>query len=565
MLIKEREEAPQKTFIVGLIVFPVSRIPPLSDHLLSSSYHGSAGLSLDSPASSTMYSHHFAPDLLQNSLEALGHIPGLCHVLYVLIPYIRTHDLSSWRYLLAMKKFTLSFLFAACCLSGFGQNFVIDTVYFGYNRYGLSPESKVTLDSLASQFVDFPNYYVEIFGHTDSTGTDEYNLVLSEQRAREVAVYLIGKGAQVERVNYEGLGTTKPAESNRTHRGRSINRRVDVAVLFTEVRIPLPEPPVDSSKLNLVPVVTIDPASLIDTIYCDYAQFPIASDKSYRIITPKGTEILIPMGAFETESEELQVTVKELFKTSEYLMAKMPLIAKNGPIECPGMLSFAISDGRRPVDIVDETKFEISLPTTRREQDISVYKGTGGGRGGRRNRRSQNSDPGADPMFAAPTRWTEQQGTTVRYLGGRKRKYQFDVSEPSRYAVGRILYYPMNTERNDKGFDMMVKIKGKRWPRTTHMLMVGENIKTSIPFKKKGDKLWESRKIKFVDDKAPMILFALQYDEEGSPWVINYKFRVVDYVKKGKGKKALPVVKMKLRFKQVTEQELQEILIDLDN
>lgn len=462
-----------------------------------------------------------------------------------------------------MKNFTLSILFSLIAVSAFGQNFVIDTVYFGYNRSGLSPESIETLDSLASQFVGYPNYYVEIFGHTDSTGTDEYNLVLSEERAREVAVYLIGKGAQTERVVYEGLGTTKPAESNRSHRGRSINRRVDIAVLFTDVRAPLPEPPVDSSKILAVPVVTIDPASLIDTIYCDYAQFPISPDKSYRVITPKGTEILIPLGAFDTEETELQMTVKELFRTSEYLMNKMPLVSKAGPLECPGMFSFSVNEGRRPVDIVEGTSFEVLLPTTRRHQDIAVYKGTGGSRGGRRNR-GRNVDPGADPGFTAVARWVEQQGSAVRYVG-RGRKYEFSVAEPSRYALGRMLYEPMNTERNDKGFDMVVKIKGKRWPRKTHMLMVGENVRTSIPFKKKADNLWESKKIKFVDDKAPMILFALQYDDDGNPWIINYKFRVADYVKKGKGKKALPLVKMKLRFRQVTEQELQEILVDLDN
>lgn len=463
-----------------------------------------------------------------------------------------------------MKNFILSLLFSLFAISAVGQNFVIDTVYFGYNRYGLSAESKETLDSLASQFVEYPNYYVEIFGHTDSTGNDEYNLVLSEERAREVAVYLIGKGAQTERVVYEGLGTTKPAESNRSHRGRTINRRVDIAVLFTDVRAPLPEPPVDSSKILAVSVVTIDPASLIDTIYCDYAQFPINTDKSYRIITPKGTEILIPLGAFDTEEPELQMTVKELFRTSEYLMNKMPLITKAGPIESPGMLSFAVNEGRRPVDIVEGTAFEILLPTTRRDQDITVYKGTGGSRGGRRRRGGNDVDPGADPGFTAVARWNEQEGASVRYVG-RGRKYQFEVSEPARYALGRMLYESMNTERNDKGFDMFIKIKGKRWPKTTHMLMVGENIKTSIPFKKKGDKLWESKKIKFVDDKAPMILFALQYDDDGNPWIINYKFRVADYAKKGKGKKALPLVKMKLKFRKVTEQELLEILVDLDN
>ncbi|MDP5171279.1 MAG: hypothetical protein NWR72_13625, partial [Bacteroidia bacterium] len=123
----------------------------------------------------------------------------------------------------------------------------------------------------------------------------------------------------------------------------------------------------------------------------------------------------------------------------------------------------------------------------------------------------------------------------------------------------------MNAERNDKGFDLTVKFKGKRYPKTTFVMLAGENVKTTIPLKKRDDRVYEADKVKFINDKAPIILFAMQYDEDGNPWVINYKFRVADYAKKGKGKGALPTVFMKLKFKQITEDELQDLLVDLDN
>ena len=464
-----------------------------------------------------------------------------------------------------MKKFYLFLLSLLLAGPAFSQQFAIDTVYFEFDQHQLSEASKATLDSLVARFVDYPNYYVEIFGHTDSSGTDEYNLRLSELRAREVAIYMMNHGVMVERVVYEGLGTTKPAASNATYRGRRVNRRTDIAVLFTNDRLPLPEPPVDSSKLIAIPVVTIDPASLIDTIYCDYATFPVKANKSYRIIAPKGTEILLPANAFVSETGELTVEVKEMFRTSEFLLAQMPLISKDGPLESQGMMSFTVNDGRRPADVVEGSIFEVRLPVTRREDNIAVYKGTGGGRGGRRRGAGgREIEPAEDPAFAAVTRWVEEDGTKVDY-NGKEKKYTFQVAEPARYSVGRMLYYPMNAERDDKGFDFTVKFKGRLYPKTVQAMMAGENVRTTIPLKKEDDRVYTADKVKFVNDKAPMILFALQYDEDGNPWVVNYVFRVADYAKKGRGKKALPTVTLKVKFKKVTEEELAEIMVDLDN
>ncbi len=485
-------------------------------------------------------------------------------------PYIRPLDNIFWRNLLAMNPGnylalctrTLWLIVLLSCVPLAAQNFAIDTVYFGFDRYQLAPQSKETLDSLIVKFVNYPNYYVEIFGHTDSSGTDEYNLKLSELRAREVALYLIDQGVQVERITYEGLGTTKPAASNQTFSGREENRRADIGVLFTNNRAPLPTPPVDTVDVIAVPIVTIDPLTLIDTIYCDYAPFAIKSTQSYRLIAPKGSEVLIPANAFATEAEELTVEFKEMTLSSEYISAPMPLVTNEGPIESPGMVSISFTDGRRPADLVNGVTLQILIPATRRDQNITVYKGTGGARGGRRG--AKDGDPAQDPTFIPVTRWTEQPGAVVRY-NGREKKYEFDVTEASRFALARMLYYPMNSERTDAGFDLSVKIKGRRYPKTTNVMLVADNLKMLIPLKKESDKLYTAKKIKFVNDKAPVVLFAVQYDDDGNPWVVNFKFKVADYKKKGKGKRALPTVALKVKFNKVTEEKLQEILKEYDN
>jgi outer membrane protein OmpA-like peptidoglycan-associated protein len=69
-----------------------------------------------------------------------------------------------------------------------------------------------------------------IEGHTDNTGADDYNLDLSNKRAREVASFLNDQGVKSSRVDTEGYGETQPIESNDTSVGKQKNRRVEVAI-----------------------------------------------------------------------------------------------------------------------------------------------------------------------------------------------------------------------------------------------------------------------------------------------------------------------------------------------
>ena len=72
---------------------------------------------------------------------------------------------------------------------------------------------------------------VEIGGHTDSAGAAEYNLALSERRAKTVQAYLAGRGVDIERLKYRGYGETQPIASNETPAGRAENRRVVLRIL----------------------------------------------------------------------------------------------------------------------------------------------------------------------------------------------------------------------------------------------------------------------------------------------------------------------------------------------
>ena len=77
----------------------------------------------------------------------------------------------------------------------------------------------------------YPDSLIDVYGHTDSTGSDAYNQTLSESRARTVADYLSMRGVSAARVRSQGFGETMPVADNATDAGRAKNRRVEIKIV----------------------------------------------------------------------------------------------------------------------------------------------------------------------------------------------------------------------------------------------------------------------------------------------------------------------------------------------
>ncbi|GAA4212613.1 OmpA family protein [Sphingomonas endophytica] len=104
-------------------------------------------------------------------------------------------------------------------------------INFAYNSANVQPQFRATLDKVASVLADYKETYVDVYGHTDSTGSDSYNQDLSERRARSVADYLSSHGVQDARIATRGFGETQPIASNETEAGRAENRRVEIKIV----------------------------------------------------------------------------------------------------------------------------------------------------------------------------------------------------------------------------------------------------------------------------------------------------------------------------------------------
>jgi len=105
--------------------------------------------------------------------------------------------------------------------------------FFDFDKSVLKPEGKAKLDDLASKVQSINLEVIVAVGHTDSIGTEAYNLKLSERRAQAVKAYLESKGIDKSRVYTEGKGEAQPIATNKTAAGRAQNRRVEIEVVGT--------------------------------------------------------------------------------------------------------------------------------------------------------------------------------------------------------------------------------------------------------------------------------------------------------------------------------------------
>lgn len=108
---------------------------------------------------------------------------------------------------------------------------------FALNSAELTSNAKSELQEVIEVMNKYPQSNVTIIGHTDSTGTEQYNMQLSEKRAKAVASYIESRGVEDSRVTTRAMGETQPIATNKTREGRQKNRRVDIEVPVFEYQI----------------------------------------------------------------------------------------------------------------------------------------------------------------------------------------------------------------------------------------------------------------------------------------------------------------------------------------
>ncbi|MBX3176960.1 MAG: OmpA family protein [Candidatus Hydrogenedentes bacterium] len=107
---------------------------------------------------------------------------------------------------------------------------VLNNVLFDFDKSNLKPEGKAELDKLIAEMQKFPGDTVVVIGHTDSIGTDAYNMALGQRRADSVAAYLSANGIDASRIATKSMGESQPAVPNDTRANRALNRRAEFEI-----------------------------------------------------------------------------------------------------------------------------------------------------------------------------------------------------------------------------------------------------------------------------------------------------------------------------------------------
>lgn len=112
-----------------------------------------------------------------------------------------------------------------------GSEIALHNIFFDYKKSELTKESMAELNRLVKLMNQYPTLKIEISGHTDNVGDEEYNQKLSVQRAKAVVDYLINNGISSGRLTYVGFGYDKPIAPNDTEEGRRLNRRSEFKII----------------------------------------------------------------------------------------------------------------------------------------------------------------------------------------------------------------------------------------------------------------------------------------------------------------------------------------------
>jgi outer membrane protein OmpA-like peptidoglycan-associated protein len=106
----------------------------------------------------------------------------------------------------------------------------LSDILFDFNKADLRPEAQLNLAKVSVILMQYPEMHISVEGHTDNVGSEDYNLKLSEKRAKSVYDFLVSQGVAADHLDTKGFGMSQPVASNETAEGRQKNRRVDLVI-----------------------------------------------------------------------------------------------------------------------------------------------------------------------------------------------------------------------------------------------------------------------------------------------------------------------------------------------
>ena len=275
-----------------------------------------------------------------------------------------------------MRHIITTSLFLLLTVLVFGQQTEKALTYFDYGKYELTQQSKTTLDDLLDKVKSKDVIQIEVYGHTDNDGGDNYNKKLSQNRATIVRQYLTAKGISNDKIKCEYFGEVQPTATNDNDDGKQKNRRVEIIIKYKDKIEIVKSNPIDTIKKK---VEKIEPIK-IPTTNGDLQVFTSSPKKEIVIKGKKGSVITFSKNSFVDKNGKLVTTdvnieLIEIYTKSDMINHNIQTISNGKLLETGGMVYINVTSQNSKVKLDKNSYYQIEFPTKNKKDDMGIFHG----------------------------------------------------------------------------------------------------------------------------------------------------------------------------------------------
>ena len=242
------------------------------------------------------------------------------------------------------------------------QNATHNFIYFDHDSHELRQDQVAQLDELYHELNSHSDFEIQVIGHTDQDGSDDYNQVLAQKRAETVVNFLSNNGVTEDQIDILWLGEKQLADSDNTSHAKSKNRRVEIISTSYDFE--------DSEDI-------IASAHKVNTQH-----YSVDLSKKQVIDCNAGSTITIPPNSFVHEDgtaitdDRITVEIKEAFTYSDFIAEGLFTHSKGEILETGGMLFISATADGKPLKLIDGKSMDIVYPLQETKSDMELFYAT---------------------------------------------------------------------------------------------------------------------------------------------------------------------------------------------
>ena len=266
-----------------------------------------------------------------------------------------------------MKNLLTLFLSLVLSLSLQAQEIESNFVYFDFDEFTLTSETQNELDRIIGETQQYSEFQLQIIGHTDQDGDDQYNNQLSEKRAQEVLNYFTAKSVTTEKITLAARGEQALFIAKEDAVSKSKNRRVEILTSFTVIN------EIEDLLQALSPTK-------------NNQEFDIYTNTESFIVGDQGSRISIPANAFVFEDRTvptglISIDVIESFDFGSFAANGLECMSGDQMLETGGMMKITASSNGKKLKLADGKEIAIQFPPSNTKDDMKLFYGESPDRG----------------------------------------------------------------------------------------------------------------------------------------------------------------------------------------